>query len=436
MEFLVVVLSVVITFLCVWFLFFEYYKGSLINTVNIFVALCVLDFYLPLLIRFYYPLDTVNSPWVKSVIYGDYGFSLIIFTIGLLFFVLGSILAGKVKVLTKDIKEVNYKTNKVIFSFVALSFLYLIMQYYLINFYGGVTEYLNYKFKFRWLGSNDILVPGSVKYINFFSPVILQMIFISSALIIYYRDNYKNNIFIILCVIICVFFAMTTFFRGTIVNYFLGVLFFEMIRLREKKEIRTRIKRRTMNRVIFAMLAMFIFFGMYRTVQSNIAWDEVNNNTKVTLASEINKNIKGNVLTGFTAVNEYYINGELFLGKTFYDMLMLPIPRSIYTSKPEWYGIDDITRRMGWPNTTQSAVSPQGELVANFGCFGIVFMIMFGFMFGFFDKNAKESKFFGLIYAFVLLPSITTFFWMSFTGFINAIKYIPILILYLNYLKK
>ena len=52
-------------------------------------------------------------------------------------------------------------------------------------------------------------------------------------------------------------------------------------------------------------------------------------------------------------------------------MLLLLIPRAIYKSKPEWYGIDDITTGMGWPSSSQSAVTMPGETYANFGWFGL-----------------------------------------------------------------
>ena len=69
---------------------------------------------------------------------------------------------------------------------------------------------------------------------------------------------------------------------------------------------------------------------------------------------------------------------DFLMGKTYIDMLLLPIPRAIYKSKPEWYGIDDITTGMGWPSSSQSAVTMQVKLTQIFGWFGLFVAVFYG----------------------------------------------------------
>ena len=109
-------------------------------------------------------------------------------------------------------------------------------------------------------------------------------------------------------------------------------------------------------------------------------------------------------------------------------MLLLPVPRTIYTSKPEWYGIDDITRGMGWPPTTQYAVTMPGEMYANFGFLGAPLIALFGMIFGAFYRKRLDPRFL-FVYAMILLPSMFVTFWMSFTGFMNVIFKVPIYLL-------
>ena len=83
----------------------------------------------------------------------------------------------------------------------------------------------------------------------------------------------------------------------------------------------------------------------------------------------------------------------------------MPIPRAIYKSKPEWYGIDDITTGMGWPSSSQSAVTMPGEAYANFGWFGLFVAVFYGVFFGLFLKfiNSRGGVY-TTLYASVIIP--------------------------------
>jgi len=121
-------------------------------------------------------------------------------------------------------------------------------------------------------------------------------------------------------------------------------------------------------------------------------------------------------------VSAYSSSTPYFWGKTYLDMLLLPVPRWIYSSKPDWYGIDDITRAMGWPDTTQSAVTIPGEAFANFGWFGLPVALVFGVIFwALYALSARAAT-----RNLVIFPSVTFYVlfvtnWMSMTGLMNQL---------------
>ncbi len=72
-----------------------------------------------------------------------------------------------------------------------------------------------------------------------------------------------------------------------------------------------------------------------------------------------------------------------------------------------------------------------GELYANFGYLGIPLMLVFGVMFGLFQRHRYDSRF-RFIYAALMPPVMFTTFWMSFTGFVNGILSTPFMFLALS----
>ena len=112
-------------------------------------------------------------------------------------------------------------------------------------------------------------------------------------------------------------------------------------------------------------------------------------------------------------------------------MMLLIIPRSVYTSKPDWYGVSDISRGMGGPDSTQDAITVPGEAYANFGPIGISLVIIFGALYGFFYGYKNHPRF-RYAYAFIVIPSVFPLFWMSFTEFVNNMLVLPFAIVVLT----
>jgi hypothetical protein len=227
--------------------------------------------------------------------------------------------------------------------------------------------------------------------------------------------------------------AVTTFFRGTILNYAIGLILIETERRRDRWTMMpARISvelRRSLGPVIVigaVSVVCFLGYGAARNFLTNRAEDP-GARPEAALQFELSRVVRGEGLIGIAAIVDYYPRKRAFLnGKTIRDMLLLPIPRAIWPEKPLWYGIDDITRGMGWSQTSQSAVTMPGELYANFGYPGIPLMLVWGALFGVFRRYRHGSRF-RFLYAFLLVPMMFTTCWMAFTGFMNGLVALPLL---------
>ena len=167
----------------------------------------------------------------------------------------------------------------------------------------------------------------------------------------------------------------------------------------------------------FLTLSAFIAYGSIRgNYVDEVLGREQDNQSAVYLVLS-----QGSGIQGITSIMKRYGNDlDYLMGKTYIDMLLLPIPRVIYTSKPEWYGIDDITTGMGWAESSQSAVTMPGEAYANFGWFGLSIAILYGLFFGLFLRLINnKGGIHVVLYASVIIPIIFVSNWMSFTGIMN-----------------
>ena len=174
-----------------------------------------------------------------------------------------------------------------------------------------------------------------------------------------------------------------------------------------------------MKYAIFSMFVVsaFLTYRAVRTALVNEALGQAKNeqNVVVKVLSQ------GSGLQGISAIlRRYGKDVDYLYGKTYFDMFLLPIPRVIYTSKPSWYGVDDISTGMGWPKSTQSAVTMPGEAYANFGWFGLIVPIILGTILGLILKLifTKAGLFF-VIYPSIIIPCLFVSNWISFTGLMN-----------------
>jgi oligosaccharide repeat unit polymerase len=98
-------------------------------------------------------------------------------------------------------------------------------------------------------------------------------------------------------------------------------------------------------------------------------------------------------------INYYGKNDVKLYGQTFMDMMVSIIPRQVWPDKKMVYGADEITFHMDLPLTTHTTIGIHGELFANFGYIGAAFMLLYGWVFGYIDKNKRENEITLLVFA-------------------------------------
>jgi len=302
---------------------------------------------------------------------------------------------------------------------------------------GSVVEYFLFKAQ-RNYGSRVEYTNGTEAILFQLAPIMLTIFSMLVGVLFFLRKRYAQPFLwgVILPVVGWLFIA-TTFFRGSQIGYFLALSVLEWQRrvnarrleldavLIEKKASR-KSKRSNVFVLILLGAVLFISYGTIRNYY-NSGSDSQDNQLSIneSLLTEGVRLIRGEGLIGFTRIINAYPNSvDYLLGKTYLDMILLIIPRSIYTSKPEWYGVSDISRGMGGPDTTQDAVTVPGEAYANFGPIGLFLVVIFGALYGFFDRHKNHPRY-RYAYAFIVIPSIFPLFWMSFTGLINNMQALP-----------
>ncbi|GHX20677.1 hypothetical protein VCSRO61_1634 [Vibrio cholerae] len=405
-------------------------SGNIFNPWFIITSLSILDVYIPAILRLLDREFNIYPSWMEYLDGSDLIVGTMVYFIGWFFFSIGYFFSKKIKICNNNnyIKYISIRKVTILLIFSLIFFgLYI---YLTLSFYGGVSNYLLVSLSERF--NNTIDLPYYLSVIGQVKIMAMSFIFITSSIIFssdFAKEKYPRMRFFL--IIICLVVAFTTLFRGTILNYLLGFGALTAYLLNRDGIGRDYLKSLS-RKVILVAIGLFIVVGASRSLYIAKNVSEIND-VSISLISEINKNLTGSSLLGVSSIVKYYEedSDRLFMGKTIIDMLLMPVPRSIYPSKPDWYGIDDITRKMGWPETTQSATSIQGELFANFGYFGLVFMSIYGCIFGILSKWSERNIINASIYSFVVIPATLTTFWMSTTGLINALKFLPIIYLLL-----
>ena len=240
--------------------------------------------------------------------------------------------------------------------------------------------------------------------------------------------------------VISILFALTTSHRGSILLFLIGLFFVEYIRIyihrKNNYESSYGFGRESLYKpkyIIFSifLIGTFLFYGVIRTsIENAVKGNEANETSMI--YDILNQ---GSGLQGISSVVRRYGNDLNFLmGKTYIDMMLLPIPRSIYTSKPILYGIQDISLDMGWTNSSgnlanEAAITLPGEAYANFGWFGLFIALLYGTFFGLLLRFIHyKGGIYIVLYPTVVIPVIFMSNWMSFTGTMNRL--IPTLMIF------
>lgn len=302
--------------------------------------------------------------------------------------------------------------------------------------YGGIEAWVWSKVIFAAAENGD---GTTVAGVNFFSTLPLREVF--QALVglgFYFRQQTKQTrLFTYVFPALALLLAMATFLRGSVLTCVITFVFAEFLRRQAERRLPTPARIRGLGPVAMAVLAGFFSIYLYGAVRDSfrgMVGGNVDTEVVLTVPTFITA---GHGLLGVSHIVAEYGQTVPFLGgKTYFDMLLLPVPRTIYTAKPAWYGIDDITRGMEWPESTQSAVTMPGEAFANFGLFGLLMAIPLGLLFGRLQKVIQVNRIRHLLLGptvFFQMASVTN--WMSFTGFMNSVSLLIVLFVVGSYIR-
>tara|TARA_B100000575_G_scaffold282606_1_gene274520 strand:- start:407 stop:1708 length:1302 start_codon:yes stop_codon:yes gene_type:complete len=392
-------------------------SNTLLNPLCMYFIFILFDILLPILIASeFFHVNTLDSGFsrnaiLKSLIATFFGFSF--FCIGY-FFIINKNQEGNINTFKVELKIVYV----VLIFFISL---YAYILYTIISDFSSLLAWAEHSSHYRWAVGLSGQSGDEKKYLVELMPFCRIIIFVLIGVVC---KNSKNiNLKILFLVSIGFIISATSFFRGTILVFAIG-----LYNIYSSKTRIIGVDKKPgfdLKKLTFLLMPLFLFL-LAGNVRSKLGSGFIGIDNNYSVIKELQANIAGHGLYGISMIISHYPDKiGYFSGKTIIDMLLLPIPRSIYTSKPEWYGIDDITRKMGLPESSQTAVTMPGELIANFGMIGLPIMILVGIFYGYAMINCNKNNVIFYIYSFWVFQSISIMNWMGFTGLINSIISLP-----------
>jgi len=406
----------------------------------IYLALSLIDTYIPSII-WITGNQSARPPWLAPFSNSEISLGLINYTIFYSIMILTLMLFPKANI-KKWIGSYNidniYLKKKLHIFLIITGCMFLIQLMYEINSFGGYSEWLFQKFSYRF--NKGIKTYSLLERFLYFIP--WRNLFDTLVYIFFlYRYRFRNpKIYGIILPIISIVFSLTTSHRGSILLFLIGLFFVESIRMyihkKNNYDSSYGVGRESLFKPKYFILSImiigaFLLYGAFRTALENEAKGNESTGTSV-IYSVLNQ---GSGLQGISSVIKRYGNDlDFLLGKTYIDMILLPIPRSIYTSKPITYGIQDISLDMGWTGrdgrvSNEAAITLPGEAYANFGWFGLAIALLYGIFFGLIIRFIHNmGGIYIALYPTVVIPVIFMSNWMSFTGTMNRL--LPSLIIF------
>ncbi len=406
---------------------------ELISLLMLALVMPVFDVYVPSMIYSFSGMVVQPAPWIEPIQIHEIIQASILYTGCLMVFFAGFYTAFKISGVqlsrrgrVAGMPGISLNVGLVYF-FLSIAITWYLMKLIVeIGQYDSFASYVSSKLMTRW--KPKPLDSGTFLWILHRGAEVMKgVILCLSGVLFFYRKVYgRKFLWGVVVPLVPLIIAISSFSRGAVLVWFIGFAMLEALRINCQEPENALRTNRKMVVMLFIAALSFMAYGAVRTYFSSVEWGASVDSDQA-VVSELKKTFKGSGLVGFVSVYKHFSKHDDYLyGKTIKDILLLPIPRSIYLSKPEWYGIDDITRKMGWPPSTQSAVTMPGELFANFGYLGLPFMIVFGAIFGVMYGLRYKPRFM-FIYAFIAVPTLLISFWMSLTGLINSIKIIPVI---------
>jgi len=415
---------------------------------GMFLLLSLVGFLLPAVIALWIG-TLVSLPWMGNLSADDVWRAVLVFVISMALFAWGYRLSGrqglgvqksgsKKPILRPEIAQA-FRTAPLRYKYVyacllACAAIYVASLWVDMQANGGSwSGFLTAHLLRRWTGE-PIPASNAVAWaIQSIGPRMLNVVTILTLILFFYRSREgKPFLWGFVIPMGCWILTVTTFFRGTQLTFFVSMLMVEFLRRRVWSTTSPSAKvplvsRRTV--LIFALaVGAFVAYGSIRELMETNAWGaEEEVASSVVAENAVETLAESSALQGLTTILHQF-KGEMFFGgRTYIDMLLLPVPRSIWPSKPDWYGISDITRLEGEPPSTQSAVTMPGEAYANFGWLGLPLMFGFGLIFRLLERMRLSPRTF-FVYAFWMPTAISITFWMAFTGLMGQLVVLPLLL--------
>ncbi len=377
-------------------------------------GLAFVDTVIPAVLWALWGIRSARSP-SEPLLYGDLVSGLGVYLLGYLLFVVSF------SVLNVRAAKIDHSARWVLKSRVFWVLLFLLLGVTLLELwatiseYGSAADWFAHKIKHRWDGK--LIESVQPLWIRILSRFPSRAGFNLVVLVgFYYRHYLKRPLVLgLLFPLVALAIACTTFFRGSILLLILALAFVEFMRLSMLDGVSVKAAKRKATQWAVLSMVLFLLYGAIRRDFEARAWGSQGDSESYIL-KVINQ---GSGLRGISYIVKNYGEHVRYLwGKTYIDMLLFPVPRSLYTTKPEWYGIDDITRGMGWSHSTQAAVTIPGEAFANFGWCGVVFVMpvfgmFFGIMYRYCSQNRSPLMF---LYPAVIMYMLFVSSWMAFTG--------------------
>jgi hypothetical protein len=412
----------------------------------LFLTLSIFDIYLPVAL-FQDAGFSQMPPWISPRIQNTTIHALVFYSFGVVIYGLGYILVQKRNADSKNAipaAQITDKyfinTKRVLVVLIISGLWYVILLGSAWGKSGSAFNWLLDKLLNRFQGT-------AVIYSNPFEQLFYQMgeqmrVVMIFCIYVLYASRFSGGSRFVRSWMLPFFGVLVstlTFFRGTQIAYFLGLVIIETLATKntrfQSKMMEKNKKGNWTKRAISLGIMAVLFFIAYGSLRNSLiqrfrsfGYTE-KASLKYGLQVELRRVVTGEGLRSLAAIINFYPQGADFLyGKTLLDMTLLPIPRFIWEDKPLWYGIDDITRGMGWPASTQNAVTMPGEFYANFGYPGILLMMFYGLIFGAFNRYRLNTRW---MFAFaVWMPTtVMTTFWMAYTGFMNSLIRLPFLLI-------
>lgn len=432
------ILAVLATVVAGFFAWREYHRTrELFTPWMLFLVYAALDVFLPAAVFLLTEPPSLVS-WIIPLQKEGIGSSTLVYGVSMLFF------AGFYFFASRDdrggtgdawaaLADVRLKIGYVYAGLAVAGSWYVLHQLTLVSQTGSFDAYLADKFRERF--QPDVFASKNlVDFVfNQFASAMLPVFVVLVGILFFFRYQYgKRVLWGWVFPSVAWVLTLTTFYRGHQLNLFLSLAFIEMCRHRVDRlrpaaglgrtrptKARTVLTLRTKVMATVAVL-LFVLYGAFRQYNSSFQYGKPVSFTTA-LTAQGGEMLQGWGLIGLTSILHVYPENQDHLrGSSVLTTFFMPVPRPLWPGKPERYGAEEVTRRMGWPITTQSAISMPGELYANFGLLGIPLVGGFGFLFGVLYRRRLHPRLF-FVYAFFLPYSVLLTHWMSSTGFMTSV---------------